>query len=76
MVVSKALAYRCAFINKCSLFGSQNQVLGTVLKNAALSASAEYILIMPDFNHLCQWKFVQYCPGVGVIPNRFFHINM
>lgn len=57
MFVAKALANRGAFIEQSSLSGGKNQFLCTVLKPNILSASAEYILVMTNFNDLGRWEF-------------------
>lgn len=76
MFVAKALANRGALIEQCSLSGGENQFLCTVLKTNVLSASAEYILVMANFNDLGRWEFSQYVLRARMIANRFFYIDM
>lgn len=74
--MAKALADGRALIEQCSLSGRQDQFLGAVLKRAALSAPAEYILVVVDFNHLCGQKLCQNFLRARMISDALFYIDV
>lgn len=76
MLVAKMLADRCALIEQCPLSGGENQLLRTVLKSGALSAPAEYVFVVIDFNDFSRWKFCQNFLRARMVPNRFLYIDM
>ena len=65
----KALADRCSFLEQCPLSGSKNQFLCTMLKLTVLSAPAEYIFVMINFDDFRRRKFSKDCLRAHMISN-------
>lgn len=69
MFVAKMLTDRCALIEQCPLSGGENQLLRAVLKAGALSAPAEYIFVMINFDDFRRRKFSKDCLRAHMISN-------
>lgn len=74
--MAEALADGRALIEQRSLSGRQDQFLGAMLKLDALSAPAEYILVVVDFDYLCGRKLCQNLLRARMILDTLFDVDV